>query len=83
MENHPDQYIQAALEYAKSNGWMLINIGVSPSEFCKIKYVIHGAVDHIHGIWLSPKNPENFARQVRRNIDALRPPLTAVPLSPI
>lgn len=78
MKNHPDKHIQAALEYARSNGWSLINIGKSRSEFCKIKYIIQKDVEHTHGIWLSPKSPENFAKQVRRKIDKFRPPLTAL-----
>ena len=69
---HQNKEIAAALEYADSKGWRIVEGGSHAwgqmycpyndkecrcGEFCRAS------------IWSTPKNPENHARQIRRIVD--------------
>lgn len=69
---HPNKEIAAALKYAEDHGWRIEQGGAHAwgkmkcphndqecrcGEFC------------IKSIWSTPKNPFNFARQIRQAVD--------------
>ena len=67
---HPNKHIESAVQYAESLNW---RVRMSPAhawghllcplqtrEGCRIS------------VWSTPRNPENHARQIRRDIDACR-----------
>jgi hypothetical protein len=69
---HQNKEIAAALEYASSKGWRIVEGGSHAwgqmycpyndkecrcGEFCRAS------------IWSTPKNPQNHAKQIRRIVD--------------
>ncbi|WAT01628.1 hypothetical protein O1V66_02355 [Rouxiella chamberiensis] len=69
MKSHPNKHIQSALDYAVKQGWIIVKAGKSSHTFCKIRCGISGHTEHMKSIWSTPRNPENFARQIRQKID--------------
>lgn len=69
---HPHKEIEAALRHAQTNGWR-VEVGGSHAwgkmycpyndEECRC------GVHCITSIWSTPRNPESFARQLRRVVD--------------
>ncbi len=70
--SHPKKEIAAAIEYARSKGWRVVEGGSHAwgqmycpyndkecrcGEFCRTS------------IWSTPKNPGNHAKQLRRAVD--------------
>jgi hypothetical protein len=64
---HPDKHIEVAIQYAETLGW-------------RVELSNHHAWGHllcplsnrdgcIVGVWSTPRNAENHARQIRREID--------------
>ena len=73
MKKHPNKEIQKALDYAVANGWMIVKAGDSAHAFCRIKCGIAGHTEHMHSIWSTPKNPENFAKSIIRSVKKCAP----------
>lgn len=65
---HPNKHIEAAVQYAESLGWRVwvasghawghLYCPLQARQGCRIS------------VWSTPRNPENHARHVRRDIDA-------------
>jgi hypothetical protein len=69
---HPNKEVEAALAHAETNGWRIEVGGAHAwgkmycpynSEECRC------GLHCITSIWSTPKNPENFAKQVRKVVD--------------
>ena len=68
MKRHPNKHIREALEYALENGWEVIETGKSAHAFCRIRCLLgHG--EHVMGVWSTPKNAENHAKQILRKVN--------------
>lgn len=71
MEKHPNKEIREAVEYAIKKGWI---IEKSKGHAWGIMYCPYNddncrCGQHcITSIWTTPKNPSNFARQIKRII---------------
>lgn len=63
MARHPNKHIQAALEYAESHGWRIVESGNSAHAFCRLKCLRKHA-EHQMSVWSTPRNPENHAKQI-------------------
>nr|WP_282557672.1 hypothetical protein [Providencia burhodogranariea] len=71
MKRHPNKHIQAAIEYAILQGWVLVSSGNSSHAFCRLRC---GNAENEHqshqmSVWSTPSNPENHAKQIRRKVD--------------
>nr|WP_113864996.1 hypothetical protein [Brenneria salicis]NMN90573.1 hypothetical protein [Brenneria salicis ATCC 15712 = DSM 30166]RBP66936.1 hypothetical protein DES54_102147 [Brenneria salicis ATCC 15712 = DSM 30166]RLM32095.1 hypothetical protein BHG07_01560 [Brenneria salicis ATCC 15712 = DSM 30166] len=67
MKKHPNKHIQAAIEYALAQGWRF-----NPSKghaFGRLICDTPDHADHMMSIWSTPANPENHAKQIRRQVD--------------
>lgn len=73
MKKHPHKEVQKAIEHALANGWVIVEAGNSAHSFCKIRCGIPGHIDHMHGIWSTPKNPEHFAKRIIREVNKCLP----------
>ncbi|REK21671.1 MAG: hypothetical protein DWQ45_16860 [Planctomycetota bacterium] len=64
---HPNKHIEAAVRYAEAQGWRVVSSNGhawarlfcphQSHEGCKIS------------VWSTPRNPENHARHIRREVD--------------
>ena len=64
---HPNKHIEAAVHYAEQLGWRVemsnghawahLYCPLSTREGCMVS------------VWSTPRNPENHARQIRREVD--------------
>jgi hypothetical protein len=64
---HPNKHIEESVQYAESRGWRVeISNGHDWGRlFCPER----SRDGHIVGVYSTPKNPENHAQRIRRNID--------------
>lgn len=71
MKFHQNKYIQASIEYALSKGWIWIPAGKSAHCFCRLRCGDPSSIhqDHQMSISSTPRNAENHAKQIRRNVD--------------
>ncbi|AUG99120.1 hypothetical protein CWC46_04390 [Prodigiosinella confusarubida] len=71
MKKHPNKHIQAAIDYALSKGWVWVPPGGSAHCFCKLRCgnSADEHQDHQMSVWSTPGNPENHAKQIRRNVN--------------
>ncbi|MHB0981367.1 MAG: hypothetical protein ACYC5Q_15095 [Thermoleophilia bacterium] len=71
---HPDLDIEAAIAHAEAGGWR-IKVGGRSSHAWGTMYCPHNSPScHcgefcITGIWSTPRNPQNHAKQLRRVVD--------------
>ncbi|WP_413739287.1 hypothetical protein ACL2XP_24950 [Sodalis sp. RH21] len=70
MKDHPNKHIQAAIEYALSEGWHFRHS--NGHAFGRLVCGISRHQDHQMSVWSTPGNPENHARQIRRKINSCR-----------
>ncbi len=64
---HPDKHVEKAIQYAEAIGW---EARLSNGHAWGRLYCPHGTREGcIISIWSTPRNPENHARQIRRDID--------------
>jgi hypothetical protein len=64
---HPNKHIESAIQYAEAQGWrvQLSNGHAWGRLFCP-----HSTREGcIISVWSTPRNPENHARHIRREID--------------
>ncbi|KMJ45523.1 hypothetical protein ABLB69_09785 [Xenorhabdus khoisanae] len=67
MKKHPNQFIQAAIDYALYKGWKF-----RPSyghAFGRLYCGTPNHPEHMMSIWSTPRNPENHAKQIIRKVD--------------
>ena len=65
---HPHKEIEKVVAYAESLGWRVMR--AHGNAWC---YLYCQQADRSGckvGVWSTPKNPENHARQVRRQVDS-------------
>lgn len=69
MQRHPNKHIHEAIEYAVQNGWAFVKAGPRSHDFGAL-YCPHRQRDGcIVRVYSNPKEPENHARWIRRQID--------------
>jgi hypothetical protein len=61
---HPKPPVEKALRYAESNGWT-----ITPKTGGHAWGTARCTEDCVVSIWSTPKNPDNFARQITRRVD--------------
>ena len=67
MARHPNKEIQAALRFAKSKGWTVIQ---SARGHCwGIIRCAHGRGGCQKSVWSTPRNPQNHAKSIRRFVN--------------
>jgi hypothetical protein len=64
---HPNKHIEAAIQHAEALGWRVkLSQGHAWGQLYCPQSTREGC---IVSVWSTPKNPENHARHVRRDID--------------
>lgn len=64
---HPNKHIEKAVKYAESLGWRVeISRAHGWGHLLCPQATREGC---IVGVWSTPKNPENHARHIRREVD--------------
>jgi hypothetical protein len=69
--SHPHKDVEDALRYAESHGWT-VDVGGGHcwgGMKCPENAGCRGGHFCLSSIWSTPKNPGNFAKQVRRAVD--------------
>lgn len=66
---HPNKEIEEAIQYAEENGWRYKKSGNSSHTWGKLLCPLQEREGHSISIWSTPKNPGNYARQIRRAVD--------------
>jgi hypothetical protein len=64
---HPNKHIEAALKYAESCGWRVVT--PAAHAWGRILCALESRDGCAYSIWSTPKNPENFAKRIRRYVD--------------
>ncbi|SNT59687.1 hypothetical protein SAMN05216374_5481 [Tardiphaga sp. OK246] len=64
---HPNKEIEAAVAYAEQNGWSWVK--VKGHAWAKLLCAHHDREGCAVFVWSTPRNPQNHARQLRREID--------------
>lgn len=65
---HPKKDVEAALQYAETQGWIVIPKSAGHSWGTMNCPGGRGGC-RVQPIWSTPKNPTNFARKLRRAVD--------------
>jgi hypothetical protein len=64
---HPNKHVELAVQYAESLGWRVeMSKGHAWGHLLCPQSTREGC---IVGVWSTPRNPENHARHIRRDID--------------
>jgi|BogFormECP12_OM1_1039635.scaffolds.fasta_scaffold10542_1 hypothetical protein len=64
---HPNKHIELAIQYAESLGWRVeLSRGHAWGHLLCPRSTREGC---IVSVWSTPKNPENHARHIRRDVD--------------
>ena len=64
---HPNKHIELAIQYAESLGWRVeLSQGHAWGHLLCPRSTREGC---IVAVWSTPKNPENHARHIRRDVD--------------
>lgn len=67
MARHPNKEIQAALNFAESEGWAVLK---SPKGHCwGILRCPHGRGGCQKSVWSTPRDPESHAKAIRRFVE--------------
>lgn len=74
VKKHPSKEIKSAIEYAVERGWSLVEAGSSSHTWGRLKCPFNDkdcrCGEHcIKSVWSTPRNPQNFAKQIRRVVD--------------
>lgn len=69
MNRHPNKHIQAAIEYAIENGWTFVLSNGHAFGILRCGAQNGGCQK---SVWLTPKNPEDHARQIIRYVRKCR-----------
>ena len=71
-KKHPHKGIEGVLNHAEANGWQVVLGGSHARGKMYCPYNDDECRCGLHcitSIWSTPKNPENFAKQLRRVVD--------------
>jgi hypothetical protein len=64
---HPDKHIEKAIRYAEGLGW---TVRMSNAHgWGRLLCPLHTPEGCFVSVWSTPKNPENHARHIRRDVD--------------
>lgn len=66
---HPNKEIEAAIKYAESKGWRYKAPGKSAHAWGRLLCSLADRDGCQMSVWSTPKNPENYAKQIRREAD--------------
>lgn len=69
IAKHKDKHIQAAIDYAISQGWTFVKGGKSAHCYAQIRCGNSEHGTHTMSIWSTPKSCENHAKQIRRKVN--------------
>lgn len=67
---HPNKEIDHAIHYAESKGWRYQATGNSAHAWGRMLCPLATREGHAMSIWSTPKNMQNHAKQIKRNVDA-------------
>lgn len=67
---HPNKEIEQAICYAESEGWRYQASGKSAHAWGKLLCPLASREGHSMSVWSTPRNTENHAKQIKRNVDA-------------
>jgi hypothetical protein len=65
--SHPNKEIEAAVAYAEEQGWSWVK--VKGHAWGKLLCARHDREGCVIFVWSTPRNPQNHAKQLRREID--------------
>lgn len=65
---HPNKEIEAAIQYAIKNGWRYRHAGNSAHAWGRLLCPLEDREGCSMSIWSTPKNAENHAKQIKRNV---------------
>ncbi len=68
MAHHPDKHIRAAIEQAEELGWRFEKAGPRAHAFGTLYCPESSRVGCIVHVFSTPKNPENHANWIRRQV---------------
>ncbi|PLR48383.1 hypothetical protein P0E69_08350 [Chimaeribacter arupi] len=71
MRTHPNKHIQAAIDYALSQGWTFLE--GRGHAFGRLYCGTPHHKEHMMSIWSTPAVPERHARQIRRKVERCLP----------
>lgn len=69
MKKHPSKEVQRAIDYAVSIGWKFVKTGKSAHAFCRLYCPEESRDGCSFSVWSTPKNAENHAKQIIKNVD--------------
>jgi hypothetical protein len=64
---HLNKHIREALKYAEEHGWRIVMS--KGHAYCRL-YGGCGHSDCKMSVWSTPKNPERFAKWIRKKVDS-------------
>lgn len=68
-KKHPNKEIEAAIQYAESNGWQYKSTGGSAHAWGRFICPLHTREGCMMSIWSTPRNPYAHADQIKRQVD--------------
>ena len=68
-KRHPSKEIEAAIQYAESQGWRYKVAGDSAHAWGRLLCRLESREGCAMSIWSTPKNPYQHAEQVKRRVD--------------
>ena len=69
IKKHPNKEIRAAIEYAKSEGWIFEESSGHPFGRLRCGTSDDEHKTHQLSVWSTPKSAEVHARQIRKKVD--------------
>ncbi|NCX94248.1 MAG: hypothetical protein EBX40_06200 [Gammaproteobacteria bacterium] len=67
---HPNKELEKAVKYAESKGWRYQTPGGSAHAWGRLLCPLATREGHAMSVWSTPRNPENHAKQIKRNVDS-------------
>ena len=69
MSAHPNKHIREAIEYAEQRGWTFQKAGARAHSFGALFCRLRTRDGCIVQVFSTPRNPENHAKWIRRQVD--------------
>jgi hypothetical protein len=69
VADHPNKHIQAAIEYAISQGWTLRKAGPRAHIWGRLYWPQGDCTGCARAVYSTPKHPEDHAKDIRRAVD--------------
>ena len=67
---HHNKSIEQAIKNAELKGWRYQAAGISSHSWGRLLCPLNNRSGCIMSIWSTPRNQENHAKQIKRNVDA-------------